>query len=117
MEKSKKTALLLYGGLAILVVASLFFILRPAPVAGTVAAIQVGSQTILELPLENAKDGTFSIQDQTGLPIIFEVKDHAIRFADSNCPDKICVRSGYLYRDMDIASCLPNNTVLVVTEK
>ncbi|MEG1943783.1 MAG: NusG domain II-containing protein [Angelakisella sp.] len=116
MDKNKKTALLLYGVLAVLVIGSLLFLLRPAAPHGLVATVQVGDKKILELPLATAADGTISIKDETGLPITFEIRDHAIRFLDSDCPDKICIKSGFLHRDMDIASCLPNKTVLLVSE-
>ncbi|MEG0853230.1 MAG: NusG domain II-containing protein [Angelakisella sp.] len=115
MDKNKKIALLLYGILAVLVIASVAFLLRPQSDGGTIATIQVGRDKIMEIALDTAKDGTISIQEETGLPITFEVKDHAIRFLDSDCPDKVCVHSGFLKRDMDIASCLPNNTVLTVS--
>lgn len=117
MEKGKKTALLLYGALGILVIASLIFLLRPAPTGGRLAVIQVGNKVVAELSLDTAPDEVFSIEDKTGLPITFEVKDHSIRFLDSDCPDKVCIKAGFLRRDMDIASCLPNKTVLTVSEK
>lgn len=117
MDKNKKTALLLYGTLGVLVIASLVFLLRPPSVGGTVAVVQVGNKVVAELALDSADDEVFSIESKTGLPITFEVKDHAIRFLDSDCPDKVCVKAGYLQRDMDIASCLPNKTVLTVSEK
>lgn len=117
MDKGKKTALLLYGALGILVIAALIFLLRPATTVGRLAVIQVGNEVVAELELDTADDEVFSIEDKTGLPITFEVKDHAIRFLDSDCPDKVCVNAGFLHRDMDIASCLPNKTVLSVLEK
>lgn len=67
-----------------------------------------------EIPLGTAEDGTFSILDSTGHNITFEIKDHAIRFLESDCPDQVCVNTGFVSQDMDLAACLPNQTVLSV---
>lgn len=114
MNKEKKTALLLYGLLGLVVIASGLWLLRPQSGEQLVAKIQVGNEIIWEETLTGAREETFSIQQQTGLPITFEIKQNAIRFVDSDCPDKVCVHSGFLKNDMDIASCLPNQTVLYV---
>ena len=47
--------------------------------------------------------------------ITFQVRDHAIRFLSSDCPDKVCVNTGFLRNDLDVASCLPNRTSLFVS--
>lgn len=117
MNKEKKTLVVTLALLVVVVAASSLFLLRPQSSGGRTATIQVGDRVIETIALDTAADGSFSIQDKAGLPITFEIKDHAIRFAESDCPDKVCVKSGYLSRDMDIASCLPNQTVLVVESK
>lgn len=38
----------------------------------------------------------------------FEIKDNSIAFIESDCPDKVCVHSGYLSRPGQMAACLPN---------
>lgn len=115
MNKEKKTQYIIYVVLGVAVLGSLLFVLRPAK-GGVTAKIQVGDTIVRELSLDTAKDGEFSIEDETGLPITFEVRDHAIRFKSSDCPDKVCIKSGFMRRDMDIASCLPNRTILTVEE-
>lgn len=115
MKKETKTLYILAGVLVLALVGSLAFVLRPQQKSQLTATIQVGSQIIREISLDTAADEEFSIMDETGLPITFAIKDHTIRFLDSNCPDKICVNAGFMARDMDIASCLPNKTVLIVS--
>ncbi|MCR5041684.1 MAG: NusG domain II-containing protein [Clostridia bacterium] len=39
----------------------------------------------------------------------------AVRVADSDCPDKTCVRTGRLSRAGDRAVCVPNRTVVELT--
>ena len=80
-----------------------------------VATISIDGQEILTVDLEGAEDQEFSILEKTGKDITFQVKDHAIRFLHSDCPDKICVNTGFLREDNTIATCLPNKTVLTVS--
>lgn len=114
MNKEKKTALVLYGLLGLAVLVCGLFLLRPQNSGTLTAKIQVNDKIVWETTLDTAADATFSIREATGLPITFEIKGHAIRFTDSDCPDKVCIRTGFLKNDLDIASCLPNHTVLFV---
>ena len=59
---------------------------------------------------KNVSDATLAkilIIDE--LPNIkFEIKDKKIRFLESNCPDKICVNTGFIGIVGETAVCLPN---------
>lgn len=37
-----------------------------------------------------------------------------IRFEEANCPDHVCVRTGWLSKPGDIAVCLPNHTIIKI---
>ena len=39
-------------------------------------------------------------------------QDGRISFAEADCPDKVCVRSGWLSRPGSIAACIPGNLIL-----
>ncbi|WMJ83608.1 NusG domain II-containing protein [Oscillospiraceae bacterium LTW-04] len=49
-----------------------------------------------------------------GVGVVLEVKEHEIHFKSSTCPDQICVHAGWLWRDMDIAVCMPNKVSVMV---
>ncbi|MEG1686678.1 MAG: NusG domain II-containing protein [Angelakisella sp.] len=115
MKREQKTAVALYIVIGLIAVLSVLFLLRPQGAVGAVATITVDGKVIRTIQLDTAEDEIFSIAQAGGVNITFEVKAHAIHFYSSDCPDKICVKSGFLSRDMDIASCLPNKTVLSVT--
>ena len=120
LKKEQKGRVLLYAALALAALSSLLFLLRApaeeeAP-SGPMAVIQVNGEELMRIELEKAGDGAFSIADTAGKQITFEIRDHAIRFLSSDCPDKICVHSGFQRRDGDVACCLPNQTVLIVEE-
>lgn len=117
MPSEKRVKLILGVVLGVMLLASAAFLLRPGSAERLTATIQVDGKVVRELRLDTAADEVFSIEEQTGLPIEFEVRDHAIRFLHSDCPDKICINSGFLRRDMDIASCLPNRAVLSVASQ
>ena len=46
--------------------------------------------------------------------VLFEVRDEQIAFVKSDCPDQICVRTGFRSRPGQMAACLPNGLVLSV---
>ena len=47
---------------------------------------------------------------------VVRIEKGRIRFLHTDCPDQICVRSGWLEDPGDIAICLPNKAVINVTE-
>jgi len=49
--------------------------------------------------------------------ITFEVKDQSIAFIHSDCPDKVCIQSGYLKHTGQSASCLPNKTTIRICSR
>ena len=49
--------------------------------------------------------------------VIFEVSDGQIAFIKSDCPDQICVRTGFLNHPGLMAACLPNNLILVMINR
>lgn len=121
MEQGKKRRLLLWLGIAVLLGAALLWMLRPQSqpeLAETgprlVATVTVENREIARIDLAAEEDRDFSILDETGLPITFQIRDHAIRFLESDCPDKVCIHTGFLKNDLDVACCLPNRTIVLV---
>jgi hypothetical protein len=37
-----------------------------------------------------------------------------IRFIEADCPDKVCVKTGWLTRNGEMAACLPNRTIIEI---
>lgn len=116
MEREKKLRLLIWLLVAGLLAAAVLWMLRPQPRGPhLVAVVTVENREVVSIDLEKEEDREFSILEETGLPITFQIRDHAIRFLESDCPDKICIHTGFLKNDLDVASCLPNRTTLFVT--
>lgn len=47
---------------------------------------------------------------------IIEVEKGRIRFQRADCPDKICVNTGWLKEPGDVAVCMPNRTVVKIED-
>lgn len=46
---------------------------------------------------------------------VIEIDGRQVRFASSDCPDQVCVRTGTLTRAGQMAVCLPNRVVVRLT--
>ena len=46
--------------------------------------------------------------------IVFEVRDGAIAFVKSDCPDQVCVHTGFINSPWHVAACLPNFLILSI---
>lgn len=60
-----------------------------------------------------SKDQIFTLENG----IVIEVKGGRIRVKDSDCPQKICVKHGWLRYANDVIVCLPNKTILYLPKK
>ncbi|HNX93125.1 MAG TPA: NusG domain II-containing protein [Syntrophomonas sp.] len=47
---------------------------------------------------------------------IIEVEKGRIRFKQADCPDKICVNTGWLEEPGDVAVCMPNRAVVKIED-
>lgn len=46
--------------------------------------------------------------------VLFEISDGRIAFIKSDCPDQICVRTGFISRTGQMAACLPNGVLVFI---
>jgi hypothetical protein len=75
-----------------------------------IGEVRLNGQVVLRL--DATRDGVYPLP---GHPAVhFGVKDNTIAFIQSDCPDYICVNTGYLRRSGQMAVCLPNRVSLAV---
>ncbi|ACL75472.1 NusG domain II-containing protein [Ruminiclostridium cellulolyticum] len=99
--------ILLSGG-ALWTVYNSFFSSKPAK-----AEIYYKSELVQTVVLEKGKDKTFSIPQREH--VIFRLApDGRIRFEDSDCPDKVCIKTGWLDKVGQTSACLPNEVFLKI---
>ncbi|QNU65997.1 NusG domain II-containing protein [Ruminiclostridium herbifermentans] len=77
------------------------------------AEIYYKSELVATIDLNSGVDKEFSIPQNKN--VIFHLtKDGHICFEKSDCPDKICVRTGMLKNVGETAACLPNEIILKI---
>ena len=78
---------------------------------GGYAEIKSGAKIIGNYSL--AKDTTFAIQGQLSTMVI-EIKSGKIRVVHSDCPQKICIKTGWIKNSGQIIACVPNRVVIMI---
>lgn len=73
------------------------------------AVIMADGETVKEIILTESTDETFSIDG-----VVIKAEGRNIYFKDSNCPDKVCVRSGKLDSKGESAACVPNRVSVYI---
>jgi hypothetical protein len=68
-----------------------------------------GRRTALAL----ARDARLELRGRRG-PFTIEVRGGRARFLDSDCPQKLCVRAGWLSRAGESSACVPNGASLTL---
>ncbi|MGI6752165.1 MAG: NusG domain II-containing protein [Anaerovoracaceae bacterium] len=77
------------------------------------AEIYYYSQLIKTISLTTGEERDFSIKENPN--VIFRLdKDGKIAFISSDCPDKVCVKTGKIHRVGEYAACLPNGIILKI---
>ncbi|MBQ9414552.1 MAG: NusG domain II-containing protein [Clostridia bacterium] len=64
------------------------------------------------LPL--SRDDTRTVEGKDGLTLVIEVQDGAVRVKEADCPDKLCVQTGWLKAAGQTAACLPAGITVTV---
>lgn len=109
---NKKDILILFAVIiAALILLNLFRLFSDGE--GSYVQIIHDGQVIKELPLDT--DTAFTPDFNSS--IIIEIKDGSAAFAHSDCPDKICIKTGKLSISGQTAVCLPNKLSIVVKSK
>lgn len=81
---------------------------------GKTAVITIDSEVINTINLETEKDMILKLKGHEN--IIIEVKDGKIRVLSSDCPDKICVKRGFISKAGESIICLPNKLIIEIRD-
>lgn len=83
---------------------------------GVYAEIYHNLKLVRRIELSTAPEGKFSIPGASN--VIFQIyDDKSIAFIESDCPDKVCIRSGRLRLAGQFAACLPNRIMLKIVSE
>lgn len=95
--------------LILLLIAGAVALFGSFSVGAQTATVTSDGETVTVIDLKTAENETFTVNGT-----VIEVKDGTIRFADSNCGDKTCVRTGVLEKSGDAAACVPNKVAIKI---
>ena len=114
-ETKKKFNINKFLIIAVLVLSAVVFVYqRATSTKGNIAIVDFSdSDVVYEINLSN--DGTYTFDD--GLyPIFLEVKDGAISFYDSQCPDHLCEAFGFISQVNNYAVCMPAGAAVIISK-
>ena len=84
---------------------------HPAKGSGLQAVVDFGDGVTETLPLAQDHGYLYEVGDYI---VHLQVKDGAIAFLDSQCPDHVCEQFGWLDKDGAWAACVPAGVYVVV---
>lgn len=108
MSKGLKIAYAVFAAILVLSAAGTALIFS-APTAST-AQIISGGEVLYTFDLSHTSDRIIRVEQGGGYNII-EITDGKIHVTEADCPDKVCINTGFLQGGAPIV-CLPNRLVI-----
>lgn len=108
MKNKRHVVLAICIGIFVAGLAGSFWVLRRSH--GSTVRISQDEKILYTIDLSNAEDQTFeTVYD--GRTNIIEISNGQIRVKEAECPDQVCVETGWLKNSAPII-CLPNHLVI-----
>lgn len=106
---TKRDALIICIVLAAGLLTAVFF--KTCSHSGSEAVISVDSKTIKTIELSGHQK-TYRPDEAEGA--VIEISDGRVCVSDSDCPDKICVNTGWISRKGERIVCLPKKLIVEI---
>lgn len=87
-----------------------FIVIKLVSPHGEKAVISVDGNVISEHSLDNSSE--FTVKEAKGA--VIEIENGQLRVKSSDCPDKICVNTGYISKEGEKIVCLPKKLIIEV---
>lgn len=103
---------------ALVVLAPVFWFLNRyfSAEKGVYAEIYKDSKLVYRIKLSTAAVGSFSVPGEPN--VVFHIyPDKSIAFIESDCPNKVCIRSGRIKNTGQFVACLPNKILLKIVSE
>ncbi len=111
MKKLNKSEIITLAVVFVLSIAAMLFMSAGSNTADY-AVIYLDGEEVFRQSLN--KSGEFTVEGINGMT--FEISEHGICVVSSDCPDKLCVKCGYINRPEKSAVCMPNRVIVIVEE-
>jgi len=108
-------AALLIGSVLIFITALslLYILLSKSPKGGLIADIYQSGELIASIPLNEVRETyRFTVTGDEGHVNEIEIRPGSIGIISADCPDKLCVRQGFISDSRLPVTCLPNRVVI-----
>lgn len=108
-------AALLIGAVLIFITALslLYILLSKSPKGGLIADIYQNGELIASIPLNEVRETyRFTVTGDEGHVNEIEIRPGSIGIISADCPDKLCVRQGFISDSRLPVTCLPNRVVI-----
>ena len=110
-QKKLKNDILLICALLLLALAA-WGVLRLTREQGGEVIVTVDGELTATIPL--TVEATLPVGEGKGFLNVVEVRNGRVRVAEADCPDKLCVRQGWISYDGESIVCLPHKLVVTV---
>lgn len=91
-----------------------FYLVNGKDYDKTMAEIKVDGEIYKTINLsENKGKQRFTIKNHHGENLI-TVEDNKIKMEDADCPDKVCIKPGFIYKPGQTLVCLPHKVVIEI---
>lgn len=107
---SRTEKIIICAILAVCAAAALIITLYSSGHSAKYAVISVDGEEVFRRAL--TKDGEFTVPEIPDMR--FEISGGGVRVIGSDCPDKICIKTGLVTETAMSAVCLPNRVVVTV---
>ncbi|WP_123053604.1 NusG domain II-containing protein [Clostridium sp. JN-1] len=118
MKKGDKIVILIVLSLILISSIGVFGYKQYVKGSHHIAIIKQNGKVIKSIDLDTVK-GTNQLKvsyDKNNYNVI-EYEKGRIRFLDANCPDKICVKTGWISDAGQTAACLPHKLIIKINGK
>ena len=117
LKKGDILLILLITGVLAVIVYMTQWNTTSANASGKLIAVIKHDDTIIRTIDLNSIQGSKTIQVDGVYHATIVAENGRIRFQDSDCPDKTCVKTGWLDHRGEIAVCMPNKVIISISEK
>ncbi len=109
MKKPFTAADLILLGVLVTLALSSYFALDSISGDGDVVIVEVQDRVVQKLKLN--EPGDFAIQGIEG-QVHLKVDNGRVAIVEADCPNRICVRTGWRFRSGEVIVCVPNKTIV-----
>lgn len=113
-DRTRKRAAAILSFLFLICLCSLLFLLLPQKETGAyIADIYQNGNLLMSIPLEDVQESRiFTVEGPDGGMNQIEVRSGCIRILSADCPDKLCVKQGFIRDSRLPITCLPHRLVI-----